>query len=97
MSTLVHTTNRAILLHLEGFPRDPQTLKLALDTVLRRKGRVLEEIAQRSRLARDRLAVEDQHMVDELNSARAEFSALVLQQTGGDRPPALQDLLRTKE
>ena len=97
MSTLVHTTNRAILLHLDGFPRDPQTLKLALDTVLRRKGRVLEEVAQRSRLARDRLPVEDQHLVDELNSARGDFSALALQQSGGARSPALQALLRTKE
>lgn len=97
MSTLAPTTDAAVSLHLETLPRNPHALKLALETVLRRKGRVLEEVAKRSRFVHDQLKPQDEGLIDQLNAARAEFAALVFRSRDATPPAALQEVVHGKE
>jgi len=97
MSTLKVTTDTAVALNIDSLPNNPRAVTVALDTVLRRKGRVLEEVARRSRFIRDQLEPQDRHLIDDLNIARAQFATLVFR-SADDAPWAtLQDILHKKE
>ena len=96
MATLEPTTNGAVSLHMDYLPQNPRALTLALETVLRRKGRVLEELARHSRYIRDELDPEDRSLVDRMDADRAEFAALFFRE--GEAPSvALQEVIRQKE
>src|SRR5262249_35299526 len=74
--------------------RDPESSGLALTSVLRRKGRVLDTIAGGVRALRARLGPEEQKLLDELNAARSRYAALVLRGPGATPRDAYQDDLR---
>lgn len=59
-------------------PNNNEVTKLALGTILRRKGRVLDAVSHELLTLRHHLSEGDRKLLDELSSTRAELSALVL-------------------
>ncbi len=77
----IDTSAEAILSFQAVRPGVESTRRLALETVLRRKGRVLDVLAGGLRTLRQQLAQEDRVLVDELMQRRDALARLVL----GDR------------
>ncbi|MEL7316781.1 MAG: CHAT domain-containing protein [Cyanobacteria bacterium J06559_3] len=71
------TTNRAISLHLQTAPDSPEAVQLALITLLRRKGRILDAGTNSLQVLRQNLTLEDQATLDQLTTVRQELAALV--------------------
>jgi CHAT domain-containing protein/Tfp pilus assembly protein PilF len=86
--TLSGEINLALSLHVEQAPNQPAALRLALTTLLRRKGRAMDSMTDSISVLRRRLAPQDQKLLDELSAARSEFSTLVLK--GSDKVDAAQ-------
>src|SRR5262249_41123597 len=61
---------------------DPRAARLALVTLLRRKGRALDATAESLRVLRARLGAEVEPLFDELLAVRSQRSALVLRGPG---------------
>ncbi|UQA55173.1 CHAT domain-containing protein [Polyangium aurulentum] len=72
--------------HLGAAQNDPDALDLALRTLLRRKGRVLDAAAQGAKLLRNRLSTEEQALFDKLAAARNDLARLALGAPG--TPPS---------
>jgi CHAT domain-containing protein/tetratricopeptide (TPR) repeat protein len=62
--------------------REPQAARLALTTILRRKGRVLDATASGLSTLRARLGRDEQELLDQLDAARAQYVTLVLRGPG---------------
>ena len=62
--------------------RDPQAARLALTSILRRKGRVLDATAAGVSTLRARLGPEEQKLLDALDATRAQYVTLVLRGPG---------------
>jgi CHAT domain-containing protein/Tfp pilus assembly protein PilF len=82
MGTVADETEATISLHVTSFPRDEAAARLALETVLRRKGRVLDAMAQTLTALRARMTAENGQLFDRLGAARADLAALVLKGPG---------------
>ncbi|MCA1815645.1 MAG: tetratricopeptide repeat protein, partial [Acidobacteria bacterium] len=78
MATLAAETDAVIAFHTTAAPADRQAAALALTTVLRRKGRVLDAVADQIAALRRRLDPEDQRLLDRLAAARAELARLTI-------------------
>jgi CHAT domain-containing protein/Tfp pilus assembly protein PilF len=76
-------TDRAVSLHAGLASGDPQALRLALTTLLRRKGRALDAMSDSVSLLRDRAGERDRARFDRLLSARAQLAAVTLRGPGG--------------
>jgi tetratricopeptide (TPR) repeat protein len=63
-------TNDVISLHIRSAPSDQSALRLALTTVLRRKGRALDAMAESIAALRRRLNPEQQNLLDRLTAER---------------------------
>ena len=77
----------AINFHLTYAPHSPSAARLALTTLLRRKGRVLDAAAVSLATLRSKLSADDRKLLDELASARAQLAKLIVAgptATGGD-------------
>jgi CHAT domain-containing protein len=74
----VSGTDRIISYHVGYVPTDPRAARLSLNTILRRKGRVLDAVSNRLQAVRDRLDPSDAAALDRLREARGQISALVL-------------------
>jgi CHAT domain-containing protein/lipopolysaccharide biosynthesis regulator YciM len=61
---------------------DPRAARLALTTLLRRKGRALDATAESVRLLRSNLGAEIQPLFDDLQAVRSQRSALLLRDPG---------------
>lgn len=85
MDTLEGSTDATVSFHLRGAPKNAGALTLALETVLRRKGRVLEASADQSQSLRASLSPGDRPLLDELADAQRRYASLVL------RPPESLD------
>ncbi|HKX31148.1 MAG TPA: CHAT domain-containing protein, partial [Blastocatellia bacterium] len=72
-------TDFTLSLHSQGAPHRPQALDLAFTTLLRRKGRGLDAMADAIAILRRRAAPEDQAFFDRLTDARSRLAAFVLQ------------------
>lgn len=68
-------TDGTISLHLQGAKTDPDAAKLALTTLLRRKGRVQEVAAQTQAVLRRTLPVDQQHLLRDLEDIRNRLAA----------------------
>lgn len=77
-------TSITLSLHLREAPDNTQAARLALTTVLRRKGRVLDALAEGVRNLRLRATPEDQALLQKLAAARARLSGKVLKP--GEKP-----------
>ncbi len=75
---IAHQLHMAITLHTRYALRDREAARLALTTVLRRKGRILDAAAASVAALRGKLSADDQKLLDELAAARAQLAALIV-------------------
>jgi CHAT domain-containing protein len=97
MSTLEDETNATISLHALRAVKDPAAARLALVTVLRRKGRVLDAMVDTLSSLRRRLAPKDQAVLDELKRVRAQLATLVIRGPGALDPQVHHTLIEKLE
>lgn len=83
-SSLIATTNKAISLNLQAAPDNLQAARLALTTLLRRKGRLLELEVNQAQSLRQNLTTEDQALLAQLIAARSRVAQLIF-----NKPEAL--------
>ncbi len=77
MATISGTTDATISLHTQAAPNNPEAIRLALTTILRRKGRILDAVTDNLRLIRQNLTPENQKLLDELSTTRTQLAALI--------------------
>ncbi|MGK3984880.1 tetratricopeptide repeat protein [Sorangium sp. So ce136] len=82
MAMLARETSETISLHMKHAPADSNAARLALTTILRRKGSVLDAMADSLAALRGRLGPEDRRVLDELASVQSELSTLTLRGPG---------------
>jgi CHAT domain-containing protein/predicted negative regulator of RcsB-dependent stress response len=90
MDRLTNSTKATISLHAQVAPNNPQALRLALTTILRRKGRILDALTDNIQTLRANLTPQDQILLDELANIRAQLSSLLFTGAGSDNPQQYQ-------
>jgi CHAT domain-containing protein len=90
-------TDFTLSLHSQIAPNDPQALNLAFTTLLRRKGRGLDEMADTIATIRRHASPEDRKLFDQLADARAQLAALTLEGPGEATLDTYQRRLRPLE
>src|SRR5262245_37984869 len=90
-------TDITLSLHSQAVSPGPQALDLALTTLLRRKGRGLDVMANTIGALRRRATPEDQALFDQLAEARSQLAALTLKELGMDEPETYQVRLKSLE
>jgi CHAT domain-containing protein len=75
MTLVQGETERLVSFHVDAFPSSPRALELALTTVLRRKGRVLDSLTEAQRTLRDHLTPPLRDQLDQLAQARTKLAA----------------------
>ena len=93
LDTITGSTNRVISLHLQAAPNNPRAAALALTTLLRRKGRVLDFITNSQQTLRQSLNPESQKLLDDLNATRTQLANLFYSQSLDPESPRLLDEL----
>ncbi|NEP60973.1 MAG: tetratricopeptide repeat protein [Symploca sp. SIO2G7] len=86
MATIAGTTYGTVSLHLQDAPKNPQAAHLALTTLLRRKGRILDAVTDNLQTLRQNLTPENQELLDKLATTRSQLAALLFRGIG-DTPP----------
>jgi CHAT domain-containing protein len=81
-----YVLDTAINFNLIYAPKSGNAARLALTTLLRRKGRILDAAAAALATIRSRLSIADKKLLDELTSTRAQLAKLTVASagTGGD-------------
>jgi CHAT domain-containing protein/Tfp pilus assembly protein PilF len=82
MATLADSTDFTVSLHASAAPKDAAAQRLALTTILQRKGRVLDVMADALSVLRRRLPEADQPLLLQLAAARAAFAGAALRGPG---------------
>jgi CHAT domain-containing protein/Flp pilus assembly protein TadD len=77
IATLSGTTNAALSFHLQSTNSHPEATHLALTTVLRRKGRVLDAVTDSLQRLRQNLRPEDVPLLEEYTTAQSQLAALL--------------------
>jgi CHAT domain-containing protein/Tfp pilus assembly protein PilF len=90
LGTLSSETDYVVSLHLRSLVNDASAARLALTTILRRKGRALDAMTEQLAALRRRSDPQDRALLDQLETARAKLSALVLRGAGGETSEAEQ-------
>ncbi len=80
--TLSGSTDSTVSLHVRSAPGDARAARLALTTLLRRKGRVLDATMDLLGTLRRKARPEDQPLLDSLQLAKSELSTLTLRGPG---------------
>jgi CHAT domain-containing protein len=89
----VRGTDRVVTYHLHFAKSDPEAARLALNTVLRRKGRVLDAVVDTMNALRERAGSADQDKLAEIREVRTKIATLTL----GGKPKAMtEDAYRAK-
>ncbi|HLL72693.1 MAG TPA: tetratricopeptide repeat protein, partial [Pyrinomonadaceae bacterium] len=83
MATLRNETDAAVSFHARTAPADREALELALTTILRRKGRVLDAMSDQIGALRRRLNPQDRVLLDQLSATRSALARLKLKEAGG--------------
>ncbi|MFO0755043.1 MAG: tetratricopeptide repeat protein [Byssovorax sp.] len=78
MAGLADETSEAVALSTRASAADPEATRLALRTVLRRKGRALDAMADSIAALRRRLDAEDARALDDLSTVRSSLAGLLL-------------------
>lgn len=76
-------SSRSISFHISLAPDDPAARNLAVTTILRRKGRVQDALADNLAALRRRFAAGDQMLIDELNVTTSRLAKLYLNSPRG--------------
>ena len=84
---------RTITLNLTAMPDSAAAADLAASAILRRKGRVLDAIAESRETLRARLDPDDQHLLDDYSSVTKKLSQLALSGRGRTAPEAYRKQL----
>lgn len=82
MATLANETDATVSFHVRTAPTERGAAELALTTILRRKGRVLDAMTDQIGALRRRLNPQDRMLLDQLSGARSELARLQLKATG---------------
>jgi CHAT domain-containing protein/tetratricopeptide (TPR) repeat protein len=82
MDEIEFETKGAVALHMQFAPNDSQAAHLALTTILRRKGRVLDAVTDSIGILRQHLGPEDSNLLQQLASARSQVATLSLNGPG---------------
>jgi CHAT domain-containing protein len=90
-------TDFTLSLHSRALPHDPQALDLAFTTLLRRKGRGLDVMANAIGALRRHATPEDQALLDQLAEARSQLAALTLKELGTGKPETYRARLKSLE
>ncbi|HBB30385.1 MAG TPA: kinesin, partial [Cyanobacteria bacterium UBA9273] len=77
ITTISGTTDATISLHTQAAPNNPEALHLALTTLLRRKGRVLDAVTDNLQTLRQNLTPEDQTLLNQLATTRSQLATLI--------------------
>lgn len=77
LTSLRNQTDETLSLQVNSASSEPTACRLALTTVLRRKGRALDAMGTSIALLRQRLTPENRELLDQLTDLRARISALV--------------------
>lgn len=75
-ATISGSTQRSLSLHLQSAPTSPEVAELALTTLLRRKGRILDASADSLQRLRQNLTSEDQATLDRLIDTQRQLANL---------------------
>ncbi|HLG14862.1 MAG TPA: CHAT domain-containing tetratricopeptide repeat protein [Blastocatellia bacterium] len=86
LATLAEESNSVVSLHARSRADDPAARRLALVTVLRRKGRALDAMTDGIAALRRRLNAQDRALIDQLTDARSRLATLVLKGPGKNAP-----------
>src|SRR6185369_16799887 len=78
VASLSEITDQTLSLHIRLAPENSQACELAATTVLQRKGRVLDTLADELTTLRRRFMPQDQKLLDQLNETIAQLARLVL-------------------
>jgi CHAT domain-containing protein/lipopolysaccharide biosynthesis regulator YciM len=73
MTALENETDGTVSLHAHAIPRSSRALELALTTVLRRKGRILDSLVENEAALRTHLTPPLRDQLDQLDSARSDL------------------------
>ncbi|MCY7347381.1 MAG: CHAT domain-containing protein [Pyrinomonadaceae bacterium] len=84
LDEMAERTSRTISLNVNLAPDNPQASALAALVVLQRKGRVLDAMSDNLDALRGRFGIEDQKLLDALNSLTAQLAKLTL-----NKPPKM--------
>jgi CHAT domain-containing protein/Tfp pilus assembly protein PilF len=76
ITTISGTTNVAISLHFQAAPTNPDAARLALTSILQRKGRILDALTDNLNRLRQNLTPADQILLDNLASTRTQLATL---------------------
>ena len=88
MNTLFGETAATVSLHVKAMPHNADAARLALTTILQRKGRALDAMAEQIGSLRLRANTEDQKLFDQLTATRTRLATLQLSNTGKLAPEA---------
>jgi CHAT domain-containing protein/Tfp pilus assembly protein PilF len=95
-----YLTERTISLNITQAPHDAAATELAAQIILRRKGRVLDAIADNLASLRRRLEPQDQALLDQLSEVTSEFAKIALHGPGDlshDQYQATLDTLQRRQ
>lgn len=84
VASVSHTAETALSLHLKDTPANSDAARLALTTLLRRKGRLLDAGINSLQVLRQNLTPEDQALFDDFTAVRQQLAQLTF-----NPPPAL--------
>jgi CHAT domain-containing protein/tetratricopeptide (TPR) repeat protein len=90
-------TDFTLSLHSQAAPANSQALDLAFTTLLRRKGRGLDAMANAIATLRRRASPQDQAVFDQLADARAHLAARTLKESGAATPDTYMARLKPLE
>ena len=93
INTLIGETSYAVWLHVSFAPADPRAARLALTTILRRKGRALDAMTDQIAILRQRAAPQDRQLLEQLAAARSQLATVQLSNSPGLAPEARQSTI----
>lgn len=82
MDSVLFETRGTVALHMQFAPTNPEAERLALTTILRRKGRVLDAVSDSFQIIRNHLGNKDGHLLQSLANARSLVAALSIRGPG---------------
>lgn len=98
LRTLSSSAHSVVSLHVQAAPDKPRALRLALNTILRRKGRVLDSTVEGLRRARKSQDPRDLQLFERLRDLRESWAFLFLRppqsMTSDDRSRRIEELNR---
>ncbi len=97
LNSLFGTTYWTISLHLQNAPDNQEAARLAMTTILRRKGRILDSLGNIVQNIRQRLNPEDKALLDKISEKRTQLSNLVFEKSETIPLQQYQEQLTTLE